>query len=244
MSLNNDLTDLFKAWPFEDSKNIRFITANDGREVMQVRLPMGIEQYELEGRPDGKKPDGFNSYLEKYIDLYEKSLNENTQFSLNDDDYALLREEGILVYSRYIVLFQINDFKRTAKDTDHNLGICKLVESGYKNEDKDLLLQYKPYIIRINAISKAMLDLKEGMNLSAKVRVEKALEEITNMAKVDTPVFDFEILRSKQHLNKILEQVEQRPLTEKDILEAELHRAVENEEYERAAKLRDQLKNL
>jgi len=36
----------------------------DGRPIMQVRTPLGIEQYELDGRPDGRHPHDMESVLD------------------------------------------------------------------------------------------------------------------------------------------------------------------------------------
>jgi len=62
------------------------------------------------------------------------------------------------VYFRYLVLFQIGDFKRTVRDTEHNLKICDIVGNYAENEeDKKEILQYRPYILRMNAVSRACI---------------------------------------------------------------------------------------
>ena len=59
-----DLRSLLDAWPHDPDENVRIIRGHDGREIMQVRLPLGMEQYELDGRPDGRRPHGMVSALD------------------------------------------------------------------------------------------------------------------------------------------------------------------------------------
>ncbi len=65
---NIDLTDLLKDWPYEPGNvNVRLIRATAGRPLIQLRVDLGILQMELEGRPDGEKPEGFPSLLDYHL---------------------------------------------------------------------------------------------------------------------------------------------------------------------------------
>ena len=115
--MSADITDILREWEFDSDNQIRIIQAEDGRQVLQVRQPMGIEQYELDGRPDGKKPFGRESALEEFqarLESYRASHGSEEGFTLTHDDFAALQGEGVLFYFRYLVLFQIGDFVRTA----------------------------------------------------------------------------------------------------------------------------------
>ncbi|MFW5812674.1 MAG: hypothetical protein ACOCWS_06765 [Alkalispirochaetaceae bacterium] len=61
--MSQDLSHILRQWPYDPRETIRLITADDGREVLQLRLPLGLEQYELTGRPDGLRPMDEESYL-------------------------------------------------------------------------------------------------------------------------------------------------------------------------------------
>lgn len=235
----SDLTRFLAEWPFDGSNTVRFLTTVDGREIMQVRLPLGVEQYELEGRPDGVP-----SEFERLRERLERLQMEGETFSLEADEFTRLRNEAILYYKRYLILFQIGEYGRTVRDTGHNLAVCDLVESYYDGADGVELLQYRPYILRVNCVATAMQELNIGQADKARERLEKTVEIIENMGGVSSPVFEFEKVRALQHLNAILEQIRERSLSKRDLLERELHDAVEREEYERAARLRDQLREL
>jgi len=53
---------LLAAWPYDADNNVRVAFGADGREVILVRLRMGLEQYELNDRPDGRRVKGENSF--------------------------------------------------------------------------------------------------------------------------------------------------------------------------------------
>ncbi len=246
--MSRDITDILREWEYEPGNQIRIIRADDGREVLQVRQPLGIEQYELDGRPDGKRPFGRESVLDEYLrrlDNYVESHGSDEGFVITHDDFLLLQSEAIIYYFRYLVLFQIGDFARTARDTEHNLKICDLVEDfSDSEEDKKEILQYRPYIVRMNAMSRAMISLSSGMKAAAEDILKSAVKSIESMPEVDTPAFQFEKVRSVNYLKSALKQMsedKESPIAE---LKRELERAVEEENYERAAELRDQIKEL
>ena len=59
-----DITRLLRSWPYEPGRIIaKRITGDDGRPKLQVRLDLGVLQMEMQGRPDGSEPEGFESLL-------------------------------------------------------------------------------------------------------------------------------------------------------------------------------------
>ncbi len=246
--MSNDITHILRDWKYESGNQIRIIVADDGREVLQVRQPLGIEQYELDGRPDGERPFGRESVLDEMLfrlDKYRAEHGSEEGFSITHDDFILLQNEGIIYYFRYLVLFQVGDFVRTARDTEHNLKICDIVEDfAESEEDKKEILQYRPYILRINAISRAMMSLRHEMRKTAIEILEWAIEEIESMPEIDTPAFQFERVRSINYLKSTLKQVRDEEASPLGKLREELEKAVSEENYERAAEIRDRIREL
>ena len=243
-----DITDILKSWEFDPDNQMRVIQANDGREVLQIRQPLGIEQYELDGRPDGTTYEGKECYLEALQEKlrdYTDAYGGDEGFQVSHEQFQLLQNEGIIYYYRYLVLFQIGDFERTARDTEHNLEICDLLDKYAENEDdKKEILQYRPYILRMFAIAKAMISLHQQLKAAAKEILESAIEEIENMPNIDTPAFQFERIRSLKYLRSTLKQVLEQKLSPLDQLKKNLDAAVEEENYELAAELRDKIRTL
>ncbi len=246
--MSEDITHILNHWEYDPENPVRIIKADDGREVLQVRQPLGIEQYEMDGRPDGTRPEGMECIVDFYygrLDEYRAANDTDKGFVINHEDFLKLQNEGIIYYYRYLILFQMGDFDRTVKDTDHNLKICDLVDQyATKESDKKEILQYRPYILRINAISKAMISLNQQLKSVAAQILESAIDLIQNMPTIETPAFKFEKLRSLHSLKSTLKQIIGKHGSPLDKLKEELNKAVEIENYERAAELRDQIEEL
>ena len=170
--MSADITDILREWEFDSDNQIRIIQADDGRQVLQVRQPMGIEQYELDGRPDGKKPfgraTGAGGVRGAPGELPQRRTAARRASPSATTTSPRCRAKGLLFYFRYLVLFQIGDFVRTARDTEHNLALFALVERfGDSDDDRKELLQYKPYVVRMNAIARAMISLHKEMKSAA-----------------------------------------------------------------------------
>lgn len=241
--MSEDLTGLMKSWPYEPNHTMRIIVAESGRSVLQVRLPLGIEQYELEGRPDGKRPHGFETYVayvEERLKRYIIDNGSDLGFHIGPDDGSILQMEGALFYYRYLILFQMQYFDLVIRDCDHNLHLSDLLEKYCESEEsRNAVLQYRPYIIRMRASAKA-LSLEPGDTTIEEV-VNRAIEEIETVEDIDTPAFQFEKIRSINYLKSLLRKVSGDGTDEKDILQSALEEAIEREDYEEAAQLRDRL---
>ncbi len=239
--MNMDLSDLLGSWKYNPDENVRIITAKDGTRKLQIRIPLGIEQYELTGRPDGVKPHDFSSYL----DYIKNRISENPAMMISDLDFAELQDEGIMIYNRYISLFQIGEFELTERDTSHNLELCDIVEKyGPEVESRDLLLQYRPYILHINALARYMTALSDEDPVRAEKILDETINIIENMKTVDTPVYKLEVRRSLLNLKKAKEKILQEDTSDLSQFEFKLKQAVENEQYEEAAKIRDKIREL
>jgi hypothetical protein len=243
--MSDDISHILKNWKYDPENSIRIITADDGRKIMQVRQPLGLEQYELDGRPDGKRPYGKETVLEEMLEkksTYEQQHSEGESYVLSKEDLQLLQNEGIIIYYRYLHLFQIGDYERTIRDTDHNIKLCNLVDNHAEDkEEANSILQYRPYILRVNAIARAMVSLQEDLTAAAREVLENAIATIKEMPEIDTPAFQFEKIRSLNYLRVALKQVLEKKEDPVDQLKRELKEAIEAEEYERAALIRDQL---
>jgi len=244
MATDPDLRALLEAWAYDPDDCVRVVTLADGREVMQVRLPLGIEQYEIDGRPDGQRPHDAESALDYHIERSKKA--GEAAFELSPDDCVELFNEGVLYYYRYLHLFQINDWRRTVRDTTRNLLLFDFVyRHATRDEDKHYLEQWRPYVLRINAVAAAMLELADDCHERALLIVRSATEKIEALPESDEDTFKFERQRSLEALHDLAAQIEKNtPQTELQKLETQLTEAVTAEHYEHAARLRDQIRRL
>ncbi len=78
--MKRDLTELLDEWPYEPGQiAVRVIEGIDGQPRIQVRLDLGILQMNTDGRPDGKRPHGFDSLL----DYFESKIDQSNLDSLD-----------------------------------------------------------------------------------------------------------------------------------------------------------------
>ena len=243
-----DLRKLLEAWPYDPEDNVRFAKGDDGREIMQVREPVGIQQFELEGRPDGQRPHGMETALEYHMARLSKAraAGKEAEFTLDPEDCAELFAEGVLFYYRYFNLFQLKDWKRVVRDTTRNLRLFDFMNRyADREEDQINLEQWRPYITRMNAVARAMLELENGKHESALKILRDAIGRIEDLEEMDNPTFKFERDRSLAELNDMAQQLEKaRPVSDLERLQTELNKAVESQEFERAATLRDRIRDL
>lgn len=243
-----DLRPWLDAWPHRPEAAVRILRTEDGREIIQVRRPLGIDQFEADGRPDGVRPQGCESWLDHYLTrkrTWESRASGNRAFRLSHKDCERLHEEGVIYYYRYVLFFQLEDFVRVVRDTERNLRMFDLVhESADLDEDRVLLDQYRPYILRMNAIAKAMVFSKAG-DLSAAIdAVEQGMTTIRNLPHVESETFDMERERSLEILKGTADELRRsKPLSALERLEQELATAIAAERYEDAARIRDEIRH-
>jgi hypothetical protein len=243
-----DLRPLLAGWPYDENKNLRVVQGEDGREVLQVRLPLGLEQLELLGRPDGTRPQGRESLLEYQIERLAKASEKGQadSFELGAEECAGLIQEGTLYYFRYLHCFQLGRFGDTVRDTERNLQLFDFVHRhAARAEDRLHLEKWRPYILRMNAAAKAMIELSRQDHPAAIEVVRKAIGQIEALEELEDETFDFERKRSLMALREFAAQIEQtRPVGELERLEKDLKKAIAAQAFERAAQLRDRIRAL
>ena len=243
-----DLRQLLDEWPYDPEKDARIIEGDDGRQILQVRTLLGVEQYELEGRPDGVRPHGMETALDFYARRYEEAITRGVadKFKLSARECGELFSEGTLYYFRYIRLFQLKDWARTIRDTERNLRAFDFVHRhAQREEDRLFLEKWRPYILRVNATAQAMLAVEHNQHDIAIRQISEAIAKVEGLEEIDDETFRFERERSLVGLRDLLRQLRKtRPRSETEKLEEQLRHAIETQEFERAAVLRDRIRAL
>ncbi|HZR20994.1 MAG TPA: UvrB/UvrC motif-containing protein [Verrucomicrobiae bacterium] len=248
MKQSADIRKVLQSWPYDPEKDARLTEGEDGREILQVRTPVGIEQYELDGRPDGVRPHGCESALEYHLQRLESAEagGRSGDFKLGQRECNELFSEGTLYYFRYVRLFQLKDWERTVRDTSRNLRVFDFIHRYAKRpEDQQFLEKWRPYIIRVNTSAAAMLELERQAYDKALKIATAGIEQIEGLEELEDETFQFERNRSVTALRELASQIQRnRPLSELEQLEHQLRRAIERQEFERAAQLRDRIRAL
>lgn len=248
--MNVDLTRLLNEWPYEPGKlNVRLITAEDGEPRIQVRLDLGVLQMFVDGRPDGQRPYGYDSLLEYHearLDEAEQTADGHPRFSLTEDECEELRAEAVQYYHRYMALLVLEDYERVIRDTTRNLRVLDLCAQHAETEaDRAALEQFRPYITMMRARAMASQALKDNEPKAALHAIDDGLEALRQYFSESGQPDLFEQSGEVQMLKGMREAlVPKLPVSQKSELRARLAKAIEQENYELAAILRDELRML
>lgn len=239
MDIGKILTD----WPFEPLVvTARIIEGDDGLKKIQMRIDLGVIQMEYAGRPDGLLPMGFESYLHYYRSL----SGSEADFFLTNRQLFDLRQEGLQYYHRYLSLHQLKDYQGVIRDTRHNLDILNLIANHTSTMENFASQQLRPYVMMMNTSAKIMLKL-EGDDKSEALRILNAgIRQIKHVYEsiLEDPQPDLspEIYQLKELQHRITDDGIPSELPAMEKLEIELQMALLSENYEKAASLRDQIK--
>lgn len=207
--MERDLTQMLEEWPFEPGKiSVRVIEGKDGEPRIQVRLDLGLLQMHVAGRPDGKRPEGYDSlleYHESHIDQLQMEELQNPELAdepepepegfveqdedqdedavvprfLTSEECKLLREEAQQYYHRYIALLVLEDYDAVVRDTSRNLRVLDLFRDyALEEEDRQAMEAHRPYIMMMRARSLASLAMKAEENKAAIFAIDEGLESL------------------------------------------------------------------
>lgn len=244
-----DISHLLDHWDYQPGQVVvRRIKGKDGVEKIQLRVDLGLLQMNAEGRPDGKRPFGYHSLLEFYqARLYKHVAAHNGSdagFSLKSEDCAKLQLEALQYHHRYICLLQLEDYAAAIRDAERNLMVFQFVATHAQNEELAWSVrQFEPQLLMVLTRARTSQALKEGDHHLAIQKAEQGLELLRNFFQEtghsDAAEKSHEALSLESWLQELRAH---KPLSPREKLELELSQAIQAEDYERAARLRDDIK--
>jgi hypothetical protein len=239
MARRQDIDRLLKEWPYEPGEvSARLVRASDGREVLQMRVEMGMLQIEVEGRPDGQKPHGAATYFDYLLGL---SVKAGEEFELSPEQCAAADREFLQFYHRRICWLALREFRRAAQDADHSLAFMDFMRAHSPDEEWTLSHeQYRPFVLFHRTQASALAKLEESGPESAIQELNQGLQRFKDLFTEYEAEEQYDedelVLRLVELKDTLREQYHVQPS-----LKDRLAEAVAAEEYELAAKLRDEL---
>ena len=221
------------------------VEADDGRQVLQIRIDLGILQMEIAGRPDGQRPRDRESWLEAHLEdlqKYRAAHGSVRGFVLSAEDCRLLHEEAAQYFHRYVAMFHMGHFDEVVRDASRNIECIKMCQQYGATEDDRLALEgFRPQVITMRTRAQAELAVAASQPGSAVKLINQGLEELEDLLPPDH--FDqsneVNLLRGMRDL-----LVPKLPASQRAELEDRLQRALDTENYELAAILRDELRQM
>ena len=280
MSMNPDLTELLDAWKYEPGKiNVRLIEASTGRSFVQVRLDLGILQMHLDARPDGQRPQGFESYLDMVESWIEdanrvdippefdaefdssdesggeaplqpprnsRSESGDVPFRLTREQCAILRDEAIQYYHRYLALLALEDYERVVRDTTRNLRVLDILgQYAEHEEDRQSVSHTKSHVTMMRARALASMAIRDNEPKAAVFAIEEGIEALRKHFDAIGHSELFERSSEVQVLQGMKNALTPKlPVSQKAELRKRLDEAVTQENYRLAAILRDELNSM
>lgn len=239
MSRRKDIDDLLADWPYEPGEIMaRLVKAADGRELLQMRIDLGVLQMEVAHRPDGAKPNGAETYFDYLLSL---TVEKGDDYVLSSQECAEADREFVQFYHRRICWLSLRKFEQAAKDADHTLAFMDFVKQHSPDEEWTLSHeQYRPFVMfhRVQAAALALLE-KDGAE-SAISEINRGLDLFRTLYEQYDAPEKFEEDEMVGRLRELQGSLREHYKVGRT-LDEQLADAVASEQYELAARLRDEI---
>jgi len=256
--MSKDISKILDGWPFQqDDVVVRIIKGDDGRDRLQLRVDLGLLQMEMDGRPDGLRPEGCRSWLEYYQQkqrAHDAANPDSAPFELQDEDCSRLWREGVQHYHRYLGFWHLKLYELCARDTRRNLELFAFVRGHARNERSKLQFdQWRPYVIMMHSRAVATPMIEAGRSAEALDAIESGIDAIRDFLDEYDQSQHAEECKELVNLEKWREEVsmqqEQAERAEPAggaaaILRRKLQEAIAAEQFEEAARLRDEIRRI
>jgi hypothetical protein len=244
--MDDDIGPILQNWKFQEGDlTVRKVAGRDGREKIQLRLDLGLLQMEAEGRPDGKRPFGKDSLLDHFrtrAETYRAKHGWYEGFELKPRDCQALQRESLQYYHRRLSLLRLQDYSAAAADADHNLEILDLLKAFAARRDDWLASeQYRAFILSQRAQALALLALEQGDTRAALAEIDRGAEAIRRAFAEQGHERRFRDSPEALFLEDLRQQIQEQ---RRDELRQRLDHALQQEDYDAAAALRAEIRDL
>ncbi len=228
---------LLNDWPYEPDGGVRLVKGADGRDLIQVRVDLGILQLEITGRPDGMKPDGFPTLLDW---LVHREM-EDPDFELDDEVCNEIDREFVQFYHRRMAWLRLQRFESAVQDANHTLSLMDFCREHSDDDEWTFQHeQHRAFVLFHRIQASALIAVENQQTEEAVELIDEGLEEIRSS-------FDelgWEEFYETDELVLRLGELRESLLKDTEIpksLQQQLEEAVQSEQYELAAILRDKM---
>ncbi|MFN4260725.1 MAG: UvrB/UvrC motif-containing protein [Gemmataceae bacterium] len=241
--MNHDIDFALKDWKYNPGTvQSRLVRARDGRQVVQLRLDLGILQMEVEGRPDGEHPHGFATYLDYLRDRRDRTVRRGGQFVLSEDECEEADREFVQYYHRRISWLALCLYDQAQKDAEHTLAFMDFLRDHSPSEEYLLAHeQYRGFVLFHHTQAASAHALKRDDPEGAIDAIRDGLKKIAAFFaayEIEDQLEENSMVQQLRHLEQSLRQTHRIEAT----LQEQLEEAVANEDYEGAARLRDAIR--
>lgn len=239
VSKREHIDQILRTWPYQPGMVLaRRVRGSNGREVLQMRIEMGLLQMELSGRPDGQRPEGSETYFDHLLGV---AMHEGDSFVLTQEQCDEIDREFVQFYHRRVCWLALREFRNAQRDADHTLALMDF-SSAHAPDEQWVLSheQYRPFVMFHEVQATALTKLQADEPAAAVAAIDGGLDSLAAVfarhnaeEHFDEDVF---VVKLREMRESIKSHFELGPS-----LAEQLAEAVAAEQYELAAKLRDRL---
>ncbi|REJ64493.1 MAG: DNA helicase UvrBC [Planctomycetota bacterium] len=245
----DDIDDLLDGWFFDDERVVaRQVVAADGRTVVQMRLELGLLQMECGGRPDGLRPEGFETYHEL---LRDRISQHGDAYRLSAAQCRAVERELLQFYHRRVCWLALHEYAQATRDARHSL---ELIETARRITPRAAwaaeLLRQRPLAVFHLAQSVALVELERRGAAAAISKLRLGIADLRatssgqladDRADQRFESDDSEVDEFVARLEELSEAIEAHYYPRPWSLGERLRKAIDAEDYELAARIRDEL---
>ena len=239
MAAKKHIDKILKDWPFDsDHLSVRLVDGGDGREIIQMRIDMGLLQLETQGRPDGTRPFGNETV---YHHLVSRQKSDDNEFVMDDEQCNEIDREFVQFYHRRICWLTLRKFDYAVRDADHTLALMDFCRAHSPDEEWTMSHeQYRPFVLFHRTQASALSAVEEENPEAAIQNINEGLDNFRTFFECYDAEDHFEEDELVKRLVELRESMREQFEVGKTLHE-QLADAVAAEQYELAARLRDEL---
>jgi hypothetical protein len=250
--MRRDLDDVLQGWQYDPAPGehlAREIRARDGRMVLQVRIDLGVMQLEVVGRPDGVRPHGFVTYLD-YLRHNAAGRGQAPggkwpPWVMSAHQCSEADREFMQFYHRRVAWLALRRHDRAIEDADHTLALMDFVRRHGHEEDYIASHEQFRGVVLFNRTEAAIaLALERRRPEEAIDALRDGVERLTSHQRTWWEEHDAAESPNPALIEQLraYEQEIRKKFSVEKTLREQLDEAVAHEDYERAARLRDQIR--
>jgi hypothetical protein len=239
MARKENIDRLLREWPYDPHGiSVRKKKGDDGREVLQMRLDLGLLQLETTGRPDGSHPEGEETF---YDYLHKKAEAEGPTFLMTEEECEEADREFVQYYHRRVCWLALREFDKAVADADHTLKLMDFCKE-FSPDDQWTLSheQYRPFVLFHRTQAAALHALGEEGAEAAVEELNRGLDRIKKVFAEYEAEDEYDEDELVSRLIELRESLRQHFGVGRTLQE-QLEEAVASEKYELAAEIRDQM---
>lgn len=241
--MNQDIDFVLEGWDYKPGMvQARLVQARGGRQVIQMRVDLGILQIETSAKPDGTKPHGHLTYLGYLLDQARVAQKTGAGLVLSEEQCQEADREFLQYYHRRICWLALRNYARAMADADHTLSLMDFVKEHSPSDDYlQAHEQYRGFVIFQRTQAAAAFQVEKSCPEAAVDEIRMGLERLRAFFAGFEMEDEMEEDGMVQHLRKVEQSLREEYKIE-STLQEQLQQAIADEDYEKAARLRDALK--